>query len=255
MPDRRFVLTLLHSHVPFTLADADVAELVRAFGKVTRVLIVPLPGPGALSSHPPAAAAEFYLETSDDLAAALCAQLSGIQLPNGAGVLQVQQVPVGVPVEHILESTLRPNLCRPQGPFRPPHLPPRRPEVLFCRLELENFFGLSDFDLLTSLLGRDNRNICFLMEQAGFKVDIGIKGVPHNDAPTAERLHVIIKTTDAEAYRQAVEMMEDLLQSVKEDYEQAHVQACQKPAACGVKRHEYVEADGELRYMGCRRQL
>ncbi|KAH0487271.1 MAG: hypothetical protein KVP17_002577 [Porospora cf. gigantea B] len=149
------------------------------------------------------------------------------------------------------------------APHPVPHQPPQarpidvRPPVeqRLCRLELENFFDLEEFDVVGALVGVENRNIAFLMEQAGCRVDIGVKGVPHQDAPTSERLHIIIKSLDSEAYRVAVEMAEDLLQSIMDDYDQAHQQSRKTPARCSVKRHEYVETETDVRYIGCTRRL
>ena len=276
---------LLHNHYPFSLVESDVAELVHHFGKVTHIRILQLPAAGGpLAQHPPAAAAEVFMETSEELAQAMSTQLSNIQLPNGSGVLHIRRLSGSIPLEQALETHLRPNFPPrppPAQAFRAPvhhpaahpvphpvlhptpHQPPQarpmelRPPVeqRLCRLELENFFDLEDFDVVGALVGVENRNIAFLMEQAGCRVDIGVKGVPHQDAPTSERLHIIIKSLDAEAYRVAIEMAEDLLQSIMDDYDQAHQQSRKTPARCSVKRHEYVETETDVRYIGCTRRL
>lgn len=123
-----------------------------------------------------------------------------------------------------------------------------------CRLELVDLFGHHpEFDVATLVVGQDNSNIQYVLEEASQKVDIDLDGVPYNAAPIAERLHLTVTALDEEAYSIAVETLEDLLSSICRQF----VEFCMKknvgpvPSTVGFKRHEYIEdSDGQLVYLG-----
>lgn len=129
-----------------------------------------------------------------------------------------------------------------------------RPRKRVCRLELIDLFGHHpEFDVASLIVGQENSNIKYVLEEAKQKVDIDLDGVPYNAAPIAERLHLTVTAIDEEAYTIAVDTLEDLLSSICRQFEEF----CQKrhlgpvTSAMGFKRHEYMEGpDGQLMYLG-----
>lgn len=125
---------------------------------------------------------------------------------------------------------------------------------LLCRLELMDLFAFHpEFDVAALIVGAEGSNIQFVLNEAKNKVDIDLDGIPVNEAPVAERLHLTVTALDPEAYTIAVESLEDLLKSICYRYAEflAEKNSLPVPPTVGFRRHEYKEGDkGQLIYLG-----
>lgn len=133
--------------------------------------------------------------------------------------------------------------------------PTPRFQKLVCRLELIDLFSFHpEFDVLSRIIGVNNSHIEYVLNEARHRVDIDLDGVPVNHAPAMERLHITVTALDSESYTIAVETVEDLLQSVCNQFSQFCVSRRKVVAPSltpGFRRHEYREGpDGHLTYLG-----
>lgn len=121
-------------------------------------------------------------------------------------------------------------------------------QIYMARLEFVQLFGNDEFNVTAAVLGEQDRNIHYILDQAENKVSISLKGVPLNHAEVQDRLHMSITSVSLPHYERAVEMAEDLLQAVCIQYVQSCLQRRIKIRAdCGFIRHHYVgiqTADG-----------
>eukprot|EP01053_Blabericola_migrator_P000815 Blabericola_migrator_1__814@NODE_11_length_24785_cov_110_100736_g8_i0_p7_GENE_NODE_11_length_24785_cov_110_100736_g8_i0NODE_11_length_24785_cov_110_100736_g8_i0_p7_ORF_typecomplete_len485_score62_48RRM_1/PF00076_22/0_024RCR/PF12273_8/1_1e03RCR/PF12273_8/0_36RCR/PF12273_8/1_6e04_NODE_11_length_24785_cov_110_100736_g8_i0894810402 len=113
--------------------------------------------------------------------------------------------------------------------------------MYLARMEFVNLFGVEGFDVTSAVLGERDRNIHFILEQAEHKVSISLKGIPANDAPVAERLHMAITSPSKPHFDRAVDMAEDLLLAVCRKV----VNACNSrrlkvPPNVGIIKHLYI---------------
>lgn len=140
------------------------------------------------------------------------------------------------------------------APLQAPVAPLASMKKLVCRLELVDLFGFHpEFDVPTLIVGADGSNIEYVLNEAKSKVDIDLDGLPVNEAPVAERLHLTVTALDQEAYTIAVETLEDLLQSICQQFAKFFVEkkGLPVPLTVGFRRHEYKEgSDGQLVYLG-----
>ncbi|CBZ54230.1 Plasmodium vivax PV1H14060_P, related [Neospora caninum Liverpool] len=255
----------------FSLVPEDVRNFLSVFGTVKQV---------SLSRR--RAAADVLISPAAAVDACV-KELNETFLP-GFGVLRVSPLAArGPPIEELLPASTADPLAPPGvGKAAPAEAPPGRREPdearfdrreakakgdsrkgdedrrregrkQVCRLELVGLFTYEpEFDVTRALLGEHNGNISYIMDQTQHKVDLSIKGKAVNEAPVAERLHLSLSSDDAEAYEKALNMAEDLLQSVCEQF----VAFCRSkhlppPVTATFRRHQYEQQpDGSLTYLG-----
>jgi hypothetical protein len=122
-----------------------------------------------------------------------------------------------------------------------------------CRLELIDLFSFyPDFDVPAFIIGNDDSNIKYVLKEAQNRVDIDLVGLPVNEASVAERLHLTVTSFDKDAYNIAVETLEDLLQSLCQQFTDFCIERNGTVSATvGFRRHKYKEGpDGQLIYLG-----
>mmetsp|Transcript_78828 Transcript_78828/g.180334 ORF Transcript_78828/g.180334 Transcript_78828/m.180334 type:complete len:254 (+) Transcript_78828:75-836(+) len=80
------------------------------------------------------------------------------------------------------------------------------------------FHGEPQFCVATTILGPASRNVYHIMHEALDAVDIRLRGIPSRVAPDGERLHLLVVSQGTHAFQTAVDLVEDLLQSVREKF-------------------------------------
>lgn len=240
-------------HLSFT--DIDISRVCACLGPLTAVRTFHHPAiPGPVPSIA-VAVADF---ASPYAANAGLTELSNLVVP-GVGTLEVVVVPAGDEGAVEEQVTLKYMGLR-AGPAMDASEAPALKELasflaqpgegdlpyFMSRLELVNLFGCESFNVTESVLGDHDRNIHYILEHSDNKVSISLKGIPANDAPIADRLHMAVQSTSESHYENAVAMAEDLLQAVCHQYVQACVARRQSvPNNVGFIRHMYLGVRGK----------
>eukprot|EP01055_Gregarina_sp_Pseudo9_P003075 Gregarina_sp_Pseudo_9__3074@NODE_326_length_3153_cov_14_414579_g306_i0_p2_GENE_NODE_326_length_3153_cov_14_414579_g306_i0NODE_326_length_3153_cov_14_414579_g306_i0_p2_ORF_typecomplete_len417_score117_96RRM_1/PF00076_22/0_0015RRM_1/PF00076_22/3_6e03_NODE_326_length_3153_cov_14_414579_g306_i018373087 len=144
---------------------------------------------------------------------------TGVLPDNGSSINAAEALKQLANLLHQIPPKQQPPSQQPNAqssPFQPASFPGGRPAsaMYLARMEFVDLFGVEGFDVTSAVLGDRDRNIHFILEQADHKVSISLKGVPANDAPVAERLHMAITSSSKPHFERAVDMAEDLLRAV-----------------------------------------
>lgn len=246
----RLAIFLEYAKGSFQFVENDIRELFTYFGGISTV-----------SVKSDIAAAEVTLPDGSAAAAAV-RELNSLVIP-GIGTLRCTELKRGETLNHLVSKTRLYEKSnnnkshsnrksyddsRPSNSGHSENSGTRR----LSRFELIDLFTFEpEFDVAAQILGVDNANIEYIMKNAEGKVDITITGKPLNSAPIAERLHVTLSSCDIVAYTNALDMIEELLSTVCENFV-AYAQSLGKPvsSSVGFGRHEYKEINGVLEYNG-----
>ncbi|KAK1442861.1 hypothetical protein BgAZ_303790 [Babesia gibsoni] len=237
----------------FHFVKDDIMELFSYFG-----------GVASLSIKDNIAAAEVTLPDSYEARIAID-ELNNLEI-HGVGTLRCVEIKKGDTLNYVLAKSCgyekqydhsHSNRRSLEDSKRPRSEASEKPSAKrMARFELVDLFTYEpEFDVASHILGNENANIEYIMRNAQGKVDITITGKPLNSAPVAERLHVSLSSDDMTAYRNALNMLEELLTTVCENFVDFVQSRGQMVApTVGFSRHEYRTVDGSLKYMGVREQ-
>lgn len=240
-PNEDDSLSIPFALVSFAGEDAGAAMMDSVSGlsdailpHVGQLILLPKSGPAAQ-----VAMKELYEEiTTSTLSAP---PNSGFAGPHGSG-------PPGTAVAGA------PEVLSPLGP-------PGSPGVNYwmARLELVSMFGCSEFVVTDAVLGPGDQHIHYILNNADHRVSVSLKGVPANDAPVMDRLHIAIQSTSKPHFDKAVDMTEDLLQTVCDQFVKFSLErGLRIHSNLGFIRHAYSGVqvpDGSIenmRYLGHR---
>eukprot|EP01054_Gregarina_sp_Poly1_P002005 Gregarina_sp_Poly_1__2004@NODE_1525_length_3931_cov_227_070393_g1009_i0_p2_GENE_NODE_1525_length_3931_cov_227_070393_g1009_i0NODE_1525_length_3931_cov_227_070393_g1009_i0_p2_ORF_typecomplete_len411_score31_63RRM_1/PF00076_22/0_00047_NODE_1525_length_3931_cov_227_070393_g1009_i0251257 len=191
-------------------AQLTIPPILSSVARSSVVGTTPLQGPSDSRNKQVQSASSTSGDTSTINAAEALKQLANL----------LQQVPPQQPQQSPQQTHAPPvtpqQSSNPQSsPYQPSAFPPRNCNAMYlARVEFVDLFGVEGFDVTSAVLGERDRNIHFILEQAEHKVSISLKGVPANDAPVAERLHMAITSSSKAHFDRAIDMAEDLLRAV-----------------------------------------
>lgn len=235
---RPLTLRIIDARVNYHLDQNDIIKLTTLFGHVLSAYV-----------SPDRYFAEICFANLDD-AHTFQRELNGLVI-NGVGTVSAQMAP-NVGSLHALSPS---DPTEPQARNRDAD-EHTKTNFRHCRFELINLFGCQPeeyepnnpkkFHVVSKILGPNNENINYILEKSKTSessepiVTIQIDGVPRDDAPVNERLHVAVSGLETPEYKAAVKNIEQLLGGVCQQF----VDFCRKnghlmPPNVSYRKHSY----------------